>query len=158
MGRRTRDPSANPDPWPPMSEQEDFRCARCESPEGPPLGNPPFRNEIGQRVAREICRGCFEDWKQRQMLLINHYALNLRDRKARQFLMENMEAFLFGEGEGARIDTGKEGTVGADGVQEGSPAGSGGVDDTGDPTAGDPSDDRGGAAPGSGGPAGPPPG
>lgn len=143
-----------------MSEQEDFRCARCESPEGPPLGNPPFKNELGRRVAREICRGCFEDWKQRQMLLINHYALNLRDRKAREFLMENMEAFLFGEGEGARIDTSKEGTVGPDGVREevGPAAGSDPGSRASEPTDEEPPQERGGPPRGPGGPAGPPPG
>jgi len=95
-----------------MNDTDGFRCARCGSEDGEPLGEPPFANEIGRRVAREICRSCWDDWKDRQMLLINHYGLDLQDREARSFLMENMEVFLFEEGEGeASIDTSMEGQV-----------------------------------------------
>lgn len=95
----------------------DFECARCGSTEGSPLGKPPFPTELGRRVAGQICRGCWEDWKDRQMLLINHYGLNLREARAREFLLENMEAFLFRDGEGAaEIDTSREGTVGSEGI------------------------------------------
>ncbi len=98
-------------------EDPEFECVRCGSTEGPPLGDPPFPTELGRRVAREICRGCWEDWKDRQMLLINHYGLNLREKRAREFLLENMEAFLFRGGEGgAEIDTSREGTVDSGGV------------------------------------------
>jgi Fe-S cluster biosynthesis and repair protein YggX len=31
-----------------------------------------------------------------QQQLINHYGLNLRDPKAKEFLFRNMEQFLFG--------------------------------------------------------------
>ncbi len=76
------------------------------------MGSPPFPNELGERVAEEICGDCWEEWKRRQMLLINHYGLNLRDANARKFLMQNMRSFLFAEGPAeAEIDTSKEGTV-----------------------------------------------
>lgn len=94
-----------------MSEAGDFQCARCGRSDVEPLGQPPFRDETGQRVAREICPGCWEDWKDRQMLLINHYGLNVREPEAREFLLENLRAFLFGEGEGAEIDTSLEGGI-----------------------------------------------
>jgi len=95
-----------------MNDTDGFRCARCGTEDAEPLGTPPFANEIGRRVAREICPECWDDWKDRQMLLINHYGLNLQDRDARSFLMDNMESFLFEEGEGeASIDTSKEGQI-----------------------------------------------
>lgn len=95
-----------------MNDNDGFRCARCGSEDADPLGKPPFRNEVGRRVAEEICGSCWDDWKDQQMLLINHYGLDLQDREARSFLMENMEAFLFEEGEGgASIDTSKEGQI-----------------------------------------------
>ncbi len=34
---------------------------------------------------------------QHQQALINHYALNLQDPKAKEFLTSNMEQFLFSE-------------------------------------------------------------
>lgn len=45
------------------------------------------------------------------MLLINHYGLNVRDRKARDFLYQNLDAFLFGAGDETDIDPTKEGSV-----------------------------------------------
>lgn len=95
-----------------MNDTDEFRCTRCGNEDTETLGDPPFANEIGRRVAEEICAECWADWKDRQMLLINHYGLNLQDREARSFLMDNMQSFLFEEGEGdASIDTSKEGQV-----------------------------------------------
>lgn len=89
-----------------------FRCARCGRPERERLARPPFPNELGQRLIAEICSECWEEWKQRQMLLINHYGLNVREPRAREFLVSNLRAFLFGEGEDqATIDTSREGDV-----------------------------------------------
>jgi Fe-S cluster biosynthesis and repair protein YggX len=46
------------------------------------------------------------------MLLINHYGLNVRDPQAREFLVTNLRAFLFAEGDDqADIDTSREGNV-----------------------------------------------
>lgn len=91
-----------------MSE---FDCTRCDRPDPRPLPNAPFADERGRRIQRAICADCWEEWKQRQMLLINHYGLNVRDRKAREFLYQNLEAFLFGGGDEADIDTSQEGNV-----------------------------------------------
>jgi len=89
----------------------DFDCVRCDRDDPRPLASAPFADERGARIQREICADCWEEWKQRQMLLINHYGLNVRDRKAREFLYQNLEAFLFGGGEAADIDTSQEGNV-----------------------------------------------
>lgn len=76
------------------------------------MGAPPFPNDLGRRVAEEICGECWEEWKRRQMLLINHYGLNLLEANARQFLLTNMRSFLFAEGPaGAEIDTSQEGKI-----------------------------------------------
>ena len=91
-----------------MSE---FDCVRCDRDDPPPLGAAPFPDERGERILREICGECWEEWKKRQMLLINHYGLNVRDPQAREFLYQNLDAFLFGGGDAADIDTSREGTV-----------------------------------------------
>ncbi|MCK5447447.1 MAG: oxidative damage protection protein [Gemmatimonadetes bacterium] len=89
-----------------------FQCVRCGKPDREPISRPPFPNELGRRLVSEICSGCWEEWKQRQMLLINHYGLNVRDPRAREFLVTNLSAFLFAEGEDqAEIDTSQEGNV-----------------------------------------------
>ena len=88
-----------------------FVCSRCNQPDREPLGVAPFPDDRGTRIAVEICSECWEDWKRRQMLLINHYGLNVRDKKARGFLYQNLDAFLFGTGDQADIDETKEGSV-----------------------------------------------
>jgi len=75
------------------------------------MGRAPFADALGARIANGVCVDCWEAWKKHQMLLINHYGLNLRDRKARDFLIRNLLSFLFSEGEGESIDTTKEGEV-----------------------------------------------
>ena len=89
-----------------------FVCTRCEADGRVPMGAPPFPNELGERIAGSICSVCWEEWKQRQMVIINHYGLNVRDPKAREFLIANLRSWLFSEGSGeAEIDSSQEGSV-----------------------------------------------
>ena len=69
-------------------------CSRCQLTRDQ-QAFPPFPSEIGRRVFREICAVCWGEWLKLQQQLINHYALNLRDSKAREFLVQQMEQFLF---------------------------------------------------------------
>ena len=56
----------------------------------------PFANELGRRAFADICGVCWGEWLRMQQQLINHYALNLRDPQAKEFLFKQMEQFLFG--------------------------------------------------------------
>ena len=69
-------------------------CSRCKLTRAQ-QAFPPFPNETGKRVFQEICAVCWGEWLKYQQQLINHYALNLRDAKARQYLLDQMEQFLF---------------------------------------------------------------
>lgn len=94
------------------SPDDGFVCVRCEAAGRVPMGAPPFPNELGERIAGSICTACWEEWKRRQMVIINHYGLNVREPKAREFLIANLNSFLFGEGDGgAEIDSSQEGSV-----------------------------------------------
>lgn len=75
------------------------------------MAAPPFKDELGARIHQEICNVCWSEWLQRQMQLINHYALDVRTAQAREFLRRNVEAFLFGEGAGDEIDTSQQGKL-----------------------------------------------
>ncbi|MDT8369267.1 MAG: Fe(2+)-trafficking protein [Longimicrobiales bacterium] len=86
-----------------------FECRRCSGPLK--MEKPPFRNEVGERVLAEICQDCWKEWLEHQTLLINHYGLDPRDRKAREFLYQQVETVLLGDGEGADIDTSQEGSI-----------------------------------------------
>jgi Fe-S cluster biosynthesis and repair protein YggX len=70
-----------------------LQCRRCgQTREG--MAFQPFPTELGRRVFEQICGVCWAEWTKTQQQLINHYGLNLRDPKAREFLLQNMEQFL----------------------------------------------------------------
>jgi Fe-S cluster biosynthesis and repair protein YggX len=71
-------------------------CSRCAQAREQ-MAFRPFQTELGLRAYEQICAVCWAEWLQTQQQLINHYALNLRDPKAKEFLLQNMEQFLFGE-------------------------------------------------------------
>jgi Fe-S cluster biosynthesis and repair protein YggX len=90
-----------------MAEITCVRCGRTTAG----FEKPPFPGEVGKRVVAEICPDCWQQWTRQQMMLINHYGLNLMDPQARTFLTRQMEAFLFARGQEEQVDTSKEGTI-----------------------------------------------
>ncbi len=91
---------------------EPFACVRCDRDDRGRIERVPFPSELGERIVAEICASCWEEWKERQMLLINHYGLKLHESAAREFLYTNLRIYLFGEeGTAASIDAGEEGSV-----------------------------------------------
>ncbi len=71
-----------------------INCTRCgQTREAMPFR--PFPTDLGRRVFDEICGTCWGEWLQQQQALINHYGINLRDPKAKEFLYGNLEQFLF---------------------------------------------------------------
>ena len=58
----------------------------------------PYPGELGKRIWQQISKPAWADWVRHQTMLINEYRLTPMDPKARQFLEEQMEAFLFGQG------------------------------------------------------------
>ncbi|MEK8046085.1 MAG: oxidative damage protection protein [Burkholderiales bacterium PBB6] len=57
-----------------------------------------FPGELGKRVYDNISKEGFEQWKKHQTMLVNENRLNLADARAREYLMRQMEQFLFGAG------------------------------------------------------------
>jgi len=69
-------------------------CVRCKQ-DRDRMAFKPFRNDLGQRLYDEICATCWGEWLKYQQQLINHYALNLQEPQAKQFLYDNLDKFLF---------------------------------------------------------------
>lgn len=88
----------------------EITCHRCKELR-PRLEKPPFRNERGTRIQDSICAICWQEWLQHQTLLINHYGLDPRDAKSREFLYQQIDQVLLGDGEAEQVDTSKEGTI-----------------------------------------------
>ncbi len=88
------------------------QCAKIGQ-ELPGLPSPPYPGEFGQRIFENISQAGWDMWLQYSVVLINHYGLSLGDQQSREFLMQQMEEFFFGEG--AQMPEGwtPEGTPGA---------------------------------------------
>jgi Fe-S cluster biosynthesis and repair protein YggX len=61
----------------------------------------PYPGPLGKRIFEGISREAWQAWLRHQTMLINEYRLSPIEPKARAFLVEEMEKFLFGAGSGA---------------------------------------------------------
>jgi Fe-S cluster biosynthesis and repair protein YggX len=59
------------------------------------LDYPPYPGELGVRIWREISREAWANWINIQTRLVNENRLNLADARARKYLAEQMERYLF---------------------------------------------------------------
>ncbi len=55
----------------------------------------PFPGELGQKVYENVSKEAWKQWLSQQTILINEYRLSSLDPKARTFLQEEMQKFLF---------------------------------------------------------------
>jgi Fe-S cluster biosynthesis and repair protein YggX len=62
------------------------------------LDRTPYPGELGQRIYDNISKDAWQQWVRHQTMLLNEYRLSPIDPKARKFLVEEMEKFLFGGG------------------------------------------------------------
>ena len=64
----------------------------------PGLKFAPYPGELGQRIFNSISEQAWQQWLAHQTMLINENRLSPLDPKARAYLREQMEGFLFGGG------------------------------------------------------------
>ena len=62
------------------------------------LDLPPVPGALGKRIFENVSKEAWQQWLAHQTMLINEYRLSTIDPKARKFLAEEMEKFLFGGG------------------------------------------------------------
>ena len=58
----------------------------------------PYPGEVGTKIWQSISKEAWEEWKSVQTRLVNENRLNLADSRARKYLKEQMERFLFEDG------------------------------------------------------------
>ena len=58
----------------------------------------PYPGELGKRIYENISKEAWQQWLRHQTMLINEYRLSPIEPKARKFLVEEMEKFLFSGG------------------------------------------------------------
>ncbi len=69
-------------------------CCKLHA-EAPGLEAPPFPGEFGNKIFANISQQAWQDWVQQQTMLINEYRLSLIDPKAKEFLLKEMQKYLF---------------------------------------------------------------
>ena len=62
------------------------------------LDRVPYPGELGKRIFEQISKPAWQEWLKHQTMLMNEYRLSPIETKARKFLAEEMEKFLFGGG------------------------------------------------------------
>lgn len=59
------------------------------------LDYPPYPGDLGVRIWREISKQAWINWTNIQTRLVNENRLNLADARARKYLAQQMESYLF---------------------------------------------------------------
>jgi len=62
------------------------------------LDRVPYPGALGQRIFENISKEAWQQWLRHQTMLMNECRLSPIEPKARQFLVEEMEKFLFSGG------------------------------------------------------------
>ncbi len=56
---------------------------------------PPYPGELGKRIWESVSKEAWQQWINVQTRLVNENRLNLADARARKYLAQQMERFLF---------------------------------------------------------------
>ena len=59
---------------------------------------PPYPGALGQRIWENVSKEAWAQWLKQQTMLVNENRLNLADKKARDYLAQQMERHFFGGG------------------------------------------------------------
>ena len=62
------------------------------------LDFPPYPGGLGQRIFEHESKEAWKQWLEQQKMLVNENRLNLADKKAREYLAQQMEKHFFGGG------------------------------------------------------------
>ena len=66
--------------------------------EMPGLDEPPFDNELGQKVYDNVSQEAWRMWMEHCKMLLNEYRLNPARREDQEVIVKQLEMFFFGEG------------------------------------------------------------
>ncbi len=72
-------------------------CAKLKK-QAEGLDRPPYPGETGKKIYLTVSKEAWDLWVKQQTILMNEYRLSAIDPKARKFIEEEMDKFLFGDG------------------------------------------------------------
>ena len=62
------------------------------------LDVPTYPGELGKRIFESVSKEAWKQWLEQQKMLVNENRLSLADKKARDYLAQQMEKYFFGTG------------------------------------------------------------
>jgi Fe-S cluster biosynthesis and repair protein YggX len=62
------------------------------------LDFPPYPGELGKQLFDRVSKEAWKQWLEQQKMLVNENRLNLADKKAREYLAQQMQKHFFGGG------------------------------------------------------------
>ena len=65
----------------------------------PGLKYPPFKGALGKRIFESVSEEAWKLWLRHSTMVINEYRINPTEPAGQKVLREQVERFLFGEGE-----------------------------------------------------------
>ena len=74
-----------------------IKCVKFQR-ELPGLDEPPFDNDLGQRIYQNVSKEAWKMWLEHLKMILNEYRLNLVERESQKIVKQQMEEYFFGEG------------------------------------------------------------
>ena len=71
-----------------------IQCIKLKK-EAEGLDYPPYPGELGTKIWNSISKDAWQQWTDIQTRIVNENRLNLADARARKYLQQQMESFLF---------------------------------------------------------------
>ncbi len=93
--------SGSGNPMRPVTIEDTGRTVFCVKfqKQMPGLKEVPFEGHpLGQKIFENVSQEAWKMWVEHMKMLMNEYRLNLGTPEAQQFLIEQMDAYFFGEG------------------------------------------------------------
>jgi Fe-S cluster biosynthesis and repair protein YggX len=73
------------------------KCVKLgEEAEG--LDEPPFDSPLGQKIYENVSKQAWNQWQEHMKMLLNEYRLQPWKKEHQDFIVQQMEAYFFGEG------------------------------------------------------------
>ena len=73
------------------------QCVKLKQ-ELPGLDEPPFDSPFGQKIYESVSQQAWAQWTEHMKLLLNEYRLQPWKPEAQEFILEQMNGYLFGTG------------------------------------------------------------
>jgi len=75
------------------TEAKVVECARCNR-QAPAATGVFYGGELGELISNRVCKDCWAEWQQAEVMVINELKLNFMDPKSQDVLAQQLREFL----------------------------------------------------------------